>query len=110
LAYNCYSVPVESANYVATLKRQAHCRCGFYCRLNAKNVSRDEVQDFLWYLLQHLRGHVIVIWDGARIHHRKGLATFCTHYPRLHLEKLPAYAPELNPIATVNSAARRVHA
>jgi transposase len=73
-------------------------RFGFYFRLHPKNVSRDEVQDFLWYLLQHLRGHVIVIWDGARIHHRKGLDAFCTHYPRLHLEKLPAYAPELNPI------------
>ena len=73
-------------------------RLGFYFRLHPKNISRDEVHDFLWYLLQHLRGHVIVIWDGASIHHRKGLDEICDRYPRLHLEKLPAYAPELNPI------------
>lgn len=73
-------------------------RLGLYFRLHPKNISRDEVQDFLWYLLKHLRGHVIVIWDGAAIHHRKGLADFCDRYPRLHLEKLPAYAPELNPV------------
>ena len=56
------------------------------------------MQDFLWYLLKHLRGHVIVVWDGTAIHNRKGLQAFCHPYPRLHLEKLPAYAPELNPI------------
>jgi putative transposase len=73
-------------------------RLGFYFRLHAKNISHDEVHDFLWYLLRHLRGHVVVIWDGASIHHAKGLSEFCRQYPRLHLEKLPAYAPELNPI------------
>jgi len=73
-------------------------RLGFYFRLHAKNISRDEVHDFLWYLLRHLRGHVIVIWDGASIHHRNGLDAICDQYPRLHLEKLPAYAPELNPV------------
>jgi len=73
-------------------------RLGFYFRLHAKNITRDEVHDFLWYLLKHLRGHVIVIWDGASIHHRKGLDEICNRYPRLHLENLPAYAPEINPI------------
>lgn len=73
-------------------------RLGFYFRLHPKNISRDEVQDFLWYLLKHLRGHVILIWDGASIHNRQGLHHFCNQYPRLHLEKLPAYALELNPI------------
>jgi transposase len=73
-------------------------KLGFYFRLHAKNIARDEVEDFLWYLLKHLRGHVFVIWDGASIHHAKGLSDFRSRYPRLHLEKLPAYAPELNPI------------
>lgn len=73
-------------------------RLGFYFRLHAKNIAGDEVEEFLWYLLKHLRGHVFVIWDGASIHHTKSLTTFCSRYPRLHLEKLPAYAPELNPI------------
>lgn len=73
-------------------------RLGLYFRLHAKNISSDEVHDFLWYLLKHLRGHVFVIWDGASIHSLKGLHEIGRQYPRLHLEKLPAYAPELNPI------------
>lgn len=81
-------------------------RLGFYFRLHAKNISLDEVEDFLSYLLQHLRGHLFVIWDGASIHHPKGLQDFCSRYPRLHLEKLPAYAPELNPIEAAWHAAK----
>jgi transposase len=81
-------------------------RLGFYFRLHAKNISLDEVEDFLWYLLRHLRGHVIVIWDGASIHHPQSLHAFCSQYPRLHLEKLPAYAPELNPIEAAWHAAK----
>lgn len=81
-------------------------RLGLYFRLHAKNISLDEVEDFLWYLLKHLRGHVFVIWDGASIHHPKSLKAFCRRYPRLHLEKLPAYAPELNPIEAAWHAAQ----
>ena len=73
-------------------------RLGFYFRLHAKNISRDAVEEFLGYLLQHLRWHVFVIWDGASIHNPEGLRDLCSRYPQLHLEKLPAYAPELNPI------------
>ena len=79
---------------------------GLYFKLHAKNISSDEVQDFLWHLLKHLRGHVIVVWDSAPIHNRKGLQAFCHQYPRLHLEKLPAYAPELNPIEAAWHAAK----
>jgi transposase len=81
-------------------------RLGLYFRLHAKNITREEVQDFLWYLLKHLRGHVFVIWDGAPIHNRQGLNELCHQYPRLHLEKLPAYAPELNPIEATWHAAK----
>lgn len=81
-------------------------RLGLYFRLHPKNISQDEVYDFLWYLLRHLRGHVIVIWDGAAIHDPKSLQEFCRKYPRLHLERLPAYAPQLNPIEAAWHAAK----
>jgi len=66
--------------------------------MHPKNISQDEVCDFLWHLLRHLRGQVIVVWDGASIHDPKSLIGFVRKYPRLHLERLPAYAPQLNPI------------
>lgn len=73
-------------------------RLGLYFRLHAKNISRDEVHDCLWYLLRHLRGHVIVMWDGTFPRDPESLSDFGPAYPRLHLERLPAYAPRLNPI------------
>lgn len=81
-------------------------RLGLYFRLHPKNISQDEVYDFLWYLLRHLRGHVIVLWDGAAIHDPRSLADLRRRYPRLHLEPLPAYAPELNPVEAVWHAAK----
>lgn len=76
-------------------------RLSLYFRLHPKNISHQEVYDFLWYLLKHLHGPVIVIWDGASIHTpspNSDLAALCARYPRLHLKRLPAYAPQLNPI------------
>ena len=73
-------------------------RLGLYFRMHAKNISQDEVYDFLWHVLRHLRGHVIVVWDNASIHDPKSLRDLLRKYPRLHLEYLPAYAPQLNPV------------
>jgi len=72
-------------------------RLGIYFRLHETNISNDEVYDFLWWLLKHLRGHVIVLWDNASIHAESSLRTLCKQYPRLHIEYFPTYAPELNP-------------
>lgn len=74
--------------------------------MHAKNISQEEVYDFLRYLLRHLRGHLIVIWDNASIHDRKSLSDLLRKYPRLHLEYLPAYAPQLNPVEAAWHAAK----
>jgi transposase len=44
-------------------------------------------------------GRMVIIWDGAPIHRRQVIRDFLAHgaAPRLHRERLPAYAPELNP-------------
>ena len=81
-------------------------RLGLYFRLHSQNIGADEVHDFLWYLLRHLRGHLILLWDGAAIHHPRSLRDLCRRYPRLHLEPLPAYAPQLNPIEAAWHAAK----
>ena len=73
-------------------------RLGVYFRMHPKNISQEEVYDLLGYLMRHLRGHVIVVWDGASIHDPKSLSELLRKYPRLHLQRLPAYAPQLNPI------------
>jgi transposase len=42
---------------------------------------------------------MIIIWDGAPIHRSHRIQEFLAHgaAQRLHLERLPGYAPELNP-------------
>ena len=52
---------------------------------------------FLRALLRHFRKHIIVIWDGGSIHNGPDVRALLRRCPRLHVEKLPGYAPELNP-------------
>ncbi len=54
---------------------------------------------FLRQLLRQVPGKLLVIWDGASIHHCQPVKAFLAAgaAKRLHLERLPAYAPDLNP-------------
>jgi transposase len=54
---------------------------------------------FLRQLLRQVRGKLLVIWDGASIHRAQPVKDFLAQgaAARLHLERLPAYAPDLNP-------------
>lgn len=60
--------------------------------------SPDVIQ-FLRHLLRHLRGKALVLWDGNPTHRSRLVKEYLTSgaAKRLHLERLPAYAPELNP-------------
>lgn len=53
---------------------------------------------FLRYLLRHLRGNVIVVWDRGSHHRAKVVRDLLAKYPRLTIDYLPPYAPELNPV------------
>ena len=59
--------------------------------------SFDSVR-FLKHLSHQLHRRVLVIWDGSPIH-RKEVTAFLTSggAKHMHLEQLPAYAPDLNP-------------
>lgn len=56
-----------------------------------------EVIGFLRHLLRHLRGPVVVLWDGGSIHKRVIVKEFLSQNKRLHVHRFPAYAPEVNP-------------
>jgi transposase len=68
------------------------------------------VVGFLRVLLRKIRGKVLVIWDGSPIHKgqpiKDDLAQGATK--RLHLERLPGSAPDLNPDEGVWSYLQRV--
>ena len=54
---------------------------------------------FLKHLLNHIDGKLLLIWDGLPAHRSRTVKVFLTAgaATRLHLERLPAYAPDLNP-------------
>ena len=60
-------------------------------------MTAIEVVQYFAELLRHLRGPVIALLDGGSIHRDGKVMEFCRHHRRLHLERFPAYAPELNP-------------
>src|SRR5215467_13449389 len=58
-----------------------------------------DVVGFLKQLLRHIPGKLLFIWDGSPIHRCQAIKDFLAAgaAARIHLERLPAYAPEVNP-------------
>lgn len=94
-----YSYKHDRVSALAALSvSAARKHMGVYFRFSKENFNAPRVVAFLRHLLRHLRGHVIVLWDGATIHKGPLMRQLCADYPRLRLERFPAYAPELNPV------------
>jgi transposase len=64
-------------------------------------IDAAAVVAFLRDLLRRLRGRVIVIWDGGSNHKGPAIRELLRKFPRLHLERLPGYAPDLNPVEMI---------
>jgi transposase len=73
-------------------------RITLYFRLHADaNVNAERAMDFLEHLQRQLRLPIVLIWDRFQAH--KGeLINECVLPRSAHLEYLPPYAPELNPV------------
>src|SRR5438445_8803420 len=71
----------------------------FYFRLFPGSIKAPQIIEFLQHLLRHIGGKLIVIWDGLPVHRSKAVREFVGNLDgQIHLEYLPAYAPELNPV------------
>lgn len=55
--------------------------------------------EFLFHLGRAIGDRLLVIWDGSPIHRRAEVQAVVTEARgKVHLEPLPAYAPDLNPV------------
>jgi transposase len=71
----------------------------FYFRLYPATIKAPQVVDFLGHLLRHLKGKLLVIWDGLPAHRAQLVSEFIrAQKDRLVIDWLPGYAPELNPV------------
>ena len=71
----------------------------FYLRLFPGTIRNPQIIEFLSYLLRHIPGKVLIVWDGLPGHRSRAVWDFVQQQKGLlWLEFLPGYAPEPNPV------------
>jgi len=74
-------------------------RARVFLQLHAGTVRSEQIVGFLRHLRRHVRGRVTLIWDGLNAHRSVTTRTYIDKNRRwLRVVRLPAYAPELNPV------------
>jgi transposase len=78
-------------------------RLGLYSHTLANGYFDNwYVTAFLEAMLQELAGRFVVVWDGGSMHKGDPIRALVEHFAdRLTLEKLPPYAPMLNPVESL---------
>jgi transposase len=61
------------------------------------SIRSEQVIATIQHVQRHVRGRIIWIWDRSRTHQSKKTQAFLAAHPEIHVEELPAYAPEVNP-------------
>jgi transposase len=81
-----------------------------FLQLQDHAYNAEGVVAFLQSLLDQIVGPLTVIWDGAPIHRSHVVQDFLREgaAKRLHLERLPSYAPDLNPDEGIWNYLKRV--
>ena len=64
-----------------------------------KALTSLDVIGFLRHVLRHIPGRLLLVWDGSPIHRSRQVKAFlqAEGAQRLFIERLPGYAPDLNP-------------
>ena len=71
----------------------------FYFQLYPGSIKSLQVVQFLKHLQRHVPGKLLVLWDGASIHRSARVRDYIASTEgKIEVERLPAYAPELNPV------------
>jgi transposase len=74
-----------------------------------RSLRSTDVVRFLKHLLRQIAGKLLIVWDGASIHYGAVRAFLgAGGAARLTIVRLPAYAPDLNPVEGVWAYLKRV--
>jgi transposase len=70
-----------------------------FMQMQERAYKSEDVVRFLRMLVRKIPGPLLVIWDGSPIHRAEVVKQFLSSPmgKRLHLERLPGYAPKVNP-------------
>lgn len=86
------ALALASAGWPTFSRLRLICQTYPYAHINAAKTAT-----FLRKVLRQLPGPVIVIWDRGNMHKGDEIREVLQEHPRLAIEFLPPYAPELNP-------------
>lgn len=71
----------------------------FYFRLYPGTIKSPQIVEFLAHLHAHIKRKLLVVWDGLAAHRSRLVRQYVDGLKgAIQLERLPAYAPELNPV------------
>ncbi len=71
----------------------------FYFRLYPGSIRGPQLVEFLKVLQATIGEKLLVIWDGLKAHRSRLVREFVESlHGQIQLERLPAYAPEMNPV------------
>ena len=81
-----------------------------FLQVRTDSYDGEAVVGFLRVLLRKIAGKLLLIWDGSPIHHGQAVKDFLSAgaAKRLRLERLPGYAPDLNPDEGIWNYLKRV--
>jgi transposase len=71
-------------------------RVGFYFSMRSANLTGDDLLTFVQQLRGHLKRPLLVIWDRFSGHKKAERLLRDLYGKHMHVDYLPAYAPELN--------------
>lgn len=90
----------DKVSVIGALTLSPHrTRVGLYfALLPGENAKAGHFRRFLADLRRHLQRPLVVVWDRLAGHRAHELREALDRSGRVHLEFLPPYAPELNPV------------
>jgi transposase len=60
-------------------------------------IHGEDMVKHLEHLRHRIDGPMIIVWDGLQVHRSGPVKSFLADHPEVSVERLPSYAPELNP-------------
>jgi hypothetical protein len=88
---------------IGKYRREISCMAGLTIRGKifkkcfAGSVNSEKLIQGLEHFRRCIGGPFILIWDRSRSHRSKMTKAYLADHPEIHVESLPAYAPETNP-------------
>jgi len=87
-----------SAICALTISRRSR-HLALYLHLYAgATISQEAAIAFLRDLRRHLGGPIVVVWDRWSVHRGRRVRRYLEGQTSIHVESLPPYAPDLNPM------------